>query len=385
FCRASLLASPVTLAKFDRRAKRPLKFECFCLLVKASVKNMSACNLPLVDQSGWEASRISNLPAAAVVTTRSVKFNICSYIDTIRSTSTLRDEGTVTQEAYLSPIEDSGLAARITDLEGQKEADETHVMERAERTANPPAEDNRTTTNTETVVVPPSHDRTTIKEVVIHYPVDGLLCKPCNTLFPNVSLFAKHRRRSHQTKTFRTKCSRCQKTGEFHSIACHYPKCKGLLQTVMGEFQREVCEANFTTKSGLGQHERHMHPVLRNNKHIEADKPTAKRRKGLCSEEEEILLEQLEISLAGARFINVEIAKVLTTKTAKQISDKRRLLQKKRLTQVTAQTTPKTSEREEHETIQEEENGSAAPEVQQFPYKIPAKLPKHREVDEQIR
>ncbi|GCC22110.1 hypothetical protein chiPu_0000495 [Chiloscyllium punctatum] len=62
-----------------------------------------------------------------------------------------------------------------------------------------------------------------------------------------------------------------------------------------------------------------------------------------------------------------------------------RLLQKKRLTQVAAPTTPKTSEREEHETVQEEENGSAAPVDQQIPYKIPAKLPKHREVDEQIR
>ncbi|GCC44388.1 hypothetical protein chiPu_0028761, partial [Chiloscyllium punctatum] len=200
--------------------------------------------------------------------------------------------------------------------------------------------------NSETIVVPPSHDGTTIKEVVIHYPVDGLLCKPCNTLFPNVSLFAKHLRHLHQTKIFRTKCSRCQKTGEFHSIACHYPKCKGALQMVMGEFPCEACEDNFTTKSGLSQHERHMPLEWRNNERIEADKPTAKRRKGAWSEEQETLLEQLEISLAGARFINDEIAKVLTTKTAKQISDKRRLLQKKRLAQVKTPTTPKSSEKE---------------------------------------
>ncbi|GCC42758.1 hypothetical protein chiPu_0026892 [Chiloscyllium punctatum] len=198
------------------------------------------------------------------------------------------------------------------------------------------------------------------------------------TLFPNFSLFAKHLRRSHQTKIFRTKCSRCQKTGEFHSIACHYPKCKGDLQTVMGEFPCEACEDNFTTKSGLGQHERHMPPEWRNNKRIEADKPTAKRREGAWSEEEETLLEQLEISLAGARFINVEIAKVLTTKTTKQIADKSRLLQKKRLAQVETPTTPKMSEREEQEPVQEEENGSAAPVDQQIPYKIPATLPKHR-------
>ncbi|GCC17353.1 hypothetical protein chiPu_0017535 [Chiloscyllium punctatum] len=158
---------------------------------------MSALSLPLVDQSGWEASRINNLPDAAVVTTRSVKSNICSYRDTRRSTSTLSDEGSAKPEAYLTLSENSGVAAKITEPEGQKEADVTPVMESADRTANPPAEgsiitktfynksfhktNKRTVSsipkdirlpgekdninvldnNPESIVVPPSHDRTT--------------------------------------------------------------------------------------------------------------------------------------------------------------------------------------------------------------------------------
>lgn len=105
----------------------------------------------------------------------------------------------------------------------------------------------------------------------------------------------------------------------------------------------------FKSKIGLGQHVRHRHPDLANQKRIDAAaadinrkrqerlkvkeaKPSEPARasklagRQVWSSEEDELLRKLSSKHAGERFINVLIAKELPGKTNKQTSDRRRTL-----------------------------------------------------------
>jgi hypothetical protein len=78
---------------------------------------------------------------------------------------------------------------------------------------------------------------------------------------------------------------------------------------------------SFGSQRGLSAHERHAHPALRNAKRREA---------GPLSEnwtvEEVTSLKELEETYKNHRFPNVEISKILTSKTIDQIKYKRRKL-----------------------------------------------------------
>ncbi|CAC5401992.1 unnamed protein product [Mytilus coruscus] len=112
------------------------------------------------------------------------------------------------------------------------------------------------------------------------------------------------------------------------------------------QFPCTLCERNFKTKIGLGQHERYAHPDLRNNNRIENVKADIERKqvnrkrkvtadsdaepksktRGIWSEEEVTKLLALCEELKGTKNINKAIALHLPGKTNKQISDKRRNL-----------------------------------------------------------
>ncbi|XP_064366568.1 uncharacterized protein LOC135328147 [Dromaius novaehollandiae] len=122
-----------------------------------------------------------------------------------------------------------------------------------------------------------------------------------------------------------------------HSIACHFPRCQGAPVEREEEgpggpsgFMCEECNREFKTKSGLSQHKRLVHPLLRNKERIEASRPKGKEIRGMhksCwTEEETVLLIELEKKYKNERFVNKLIGEHLPTKTAKQISDKRRQL-----------------------------------------------------------
>lgn len=99
-----------------------------------------------------------------------------------------------------------------------------------------------------------------------------------------------------------------------------------------GDWVCEVCQKGFSTKIGLGQHKRLMHPLARNLERIAASHPKESSVRGahkkVWTEEEEALLSQLVMKYTGNRNINKLIAEHIPSKTAKQISDKRRLLMK---------------------------------------------------------
>ena len=117
------------------------------------------------------------------------------------------------------------------------------------------------------------------------------------------------------------------------------------------DYACEVCQKRFQAKIGLGQHIRHRHPDLANQKRIDAveadierkrrarreeatskaSKPssrqTDKPKKGnLWTQEETDLLVALNIKCHGERYINKAIEKEMNGKTSKKISDKRRAM-----------------------------------------------------------
>ena len=109
----------------------------------------------------------------------------------------------------------------------------------------------------------------------------------------------------------------------------------------------DVCSATFESKSGLGQHVRHCHPNLANELRLQAAQKDIERkraaRKGEQAKqclpnrriqqgqncwtyEEASRLLELEEKFKGEKRINMAISQLLTSKTHKQIGDKRRQL-----------------------------------------------------------
>lgn len=112
-------------------------------------------------------------------------------------------------------------------------------------------------------------------------------------------------------------------------------------------FQSEECDKTFSKKTGLSQHERFRHPNIRNAQRIagkendierkrlarekireqaEETEGTLNRNRAVWSEAETKLFIQLEEELQGTKNINIAIAEILKSKTAKQISYKRNTL-----------------------------------------------------------
>lgn len=160
-------------------------------------------------------------------------------------------------------------------------------------------------------------------------------CPCCGTRLDCMKSLIEHLKRAHGVKRTRFRCSKCGREGfNFHSIACHVPKCKvTTVETAPAKgWTCEECGRDFNSKIGLGQHKRHAHPLIRNQERIEASRPkeinnTGAHKKCWTKEEEEVLM-KLVTQFRDCKNINKLIAEHITTKTTKQISDKRRLLPK---------------------------------------------------------
>nr|CAI5817333.1 unnamed protein product [Callosobruchus analis] len=93
------------------------------------------------------------------------------------------------------------------------------------------------------------------------------------------------------------------------------------------------CSATFPTQIGLSQHERHVHPSVRNQKRLATAAAPRKRTVGerssrpkIWTEEEEQRLRELNEVYRGKYYINTLLMPHFPGKTSKQISDKRYLL-----------------------------------------------------------
>ncbi|GCC24267.1 hypothetical protein chiPu_0002667 [Chiloscyllium punctatum] len=239
------------------------------LSTEAANRSMS---LPIsMEQSGWEASQKNNLPAVSSTTASCDKSLGCTYLKPATRSISVQTE-TVTLRRYLLDYKELRLVTPPREPAHPVTDDIDNVEEGTVRAAHPAVETSIATqtfynksyrdimqgadlkktineTGEETadatafmegVVIEPVCDRTSVSEVIIHYPVDGLFCKDWDTLFPTLSLFKAYVTKVHRIKNIRTKCSRCSKAGEYHSITCHYPKYKGTKQPPIGDIAAHV-------------------------------------------------------------------------------------------------------------------------------------------------
>jgi hypothetical protein len=73
-------------------------------------------------------------------------------------------------------------------------------------------------------------------------------------------------------------------------------------------------------------HERHAHPVVRNIKRRGTDPPSQNHSMRLWFEEEVALLKELDLIYKDHKYLNIEISKILKSKTIDQIKSKRKTL-----------------------------------------------------------
>uniref|UniRef100_A0A1B0CZB4 Reverse transcriptase domain-containing protein n=1 Tax=Phlebotomus papatasi TaxID=29031 RepID=A0A1B0CZB4_PHLPP len=143
-------------------------------------------------------------------------------------------------------------------------------------------------------------------------------------------------------------CSSCRKRySNKHSAVTHVPKCPGPLSPAILEtlvFECEACPMRFSTQVGLSQHQRHVHPILRNEARQRASQarvvsnspqPQPRAYSSWTTEEIEIMF-RLEVRFQGKPRIAKEMfgSGELPGRTLKQIRDKRNTTVYKRRLQV---------------------------------------------------
>lgn len=160
------------------------------------------------------------------------------------------------------------------------------------------------------------------------------LCVEHNRCFLREGDLEKHIGEQHPQYRMKWRYAHCSKSfDKLHGCRCHLPKCKGRSTDEEGAFRCTSYGSTFKTQRGLSQHERHAHPVVRNQKRMAAaEKPNRPRNRASAWSKEEVeLLIRLNELFKHERQPNKRIGEFLTTKTLKQISDKKRLLPTQRV------------------------------------------------------
>ena len=161
-------------------------------------------------------------------------------------------------------------------------------------------------------------------------PFDNLECGLCGVLLMSLQGVREHGHKAHHNLVLTFQCTKCDKGFSlYRGICCHFSKCIGSRVSVSeGPLSCSECERKFDTKRALSTHERHMHPGTRNAKRLNAVSPRGSGKtihgNTKWTKEEVQLLVSLSKRLEGHKSINKEISLILTSKTCKQISDKRR-------------------------------------------------------------
>jgi hypothetical protein len=157
---------------------------------------------------------------------------------------------------------------------------------------------------------------------------DEVACPVCEKseiqlFFMNLTDLGRHLDLHHAGARILWGCRRCEKSFlKLHGARCHLRKCSGPSQTKDEPHKCEACPMSFSTRRGLSTHERHAHPAVRNIKRKEANSSNTRN----WTEEEISLLKELDVLYKDDRHPNIEIAKILTTKSVDQIKYKRRKL-----------------------------------------------------------
>ena len=97
-------------------------------------------------------------------------------------------------------------------------------------------------------------------------PVRDVICGRCGRALSTIGSTMKHFAVVHTEVQVLFGCRGCGKSSEnSHSIACHIPKCKGVVETRMESEDDHICghcPSRFTTAMGLTQHMRHRHIAI---------------------------------------------------------------------------------------------------------------------------
>ncbi|XP_076660219.1 uncharacterized protein LOC143363537 [Halictus rubicundus] len=190
--------------------------------------------------------------------------------------------------------------------------------------------------------------------ILVLTPFQARSCKVCaqggrgNIYFLRLADELRHYEEAHQRSSLTFRCRDCNE--EFdrrHAADCHRPRCPGVPPAEEGQ-QCAHCKLRFSTRIGMSQHLRHRHPAASNEaRRLAAEVPTSSynaRSNKIGTAEEEHMLAELEEKFKHKRFIAKAISEVLTSKTTKQIRDKRtdirRKMERQRIRLATQHTSP---------------------------------------------
>lgn len=107
-------------------------------------------------------------------------------------------------------------------------------------------------------------------------------CPCCGNQIGKMTGLSEHLNRTHGRKKILYQCVHCGRMNVIHhSIACHFPRCKGVVgpTPIQGWAYRE-CKRVFDSKIGWEQHKRLAHPVVWNTEQTETSCPKANNARG---------------------------------------------------------------------------------------------------------
>ncbi|KAL7827689.1 hypothetical protein AOLI_G00308410 [Acnodon oligacanthus] len=109
--------------------------------------------------------------------------------------------------------------------------------------------------------------------IIITLPEANVLCVLCRKYVGTVLKADCHFKSTHGDVEVRYECGGCRiVSGNYHSVSCHIPKCRGTVVPSKGGFPStlrcEACGRGFRSAIAVSTHERHAHPSMRNEKRV---------------------------------------------------------------------------------------------------------------------
>ncbi|KAL8572732.1 hypothetical protein ACOMHN_030314 [Nucella lapillus] len=98
-------------------------------------------------------------------------------------------------------------------------------------------------------------------------------CDFCSITQDSLRKLVKHMHDTHAGTLLVFRCRKCGKSGNLHGTECHSGQCKGghaQPVPITHPHKCPECPSGFTSKIGLGQHIRHKHPKVANDKRIQS-------------------------------------------------------------------------------------------------------------------
>ncbi|KXZ75867.1 hypothetical protein TcasGA2_TC034495 [Tribolium castaneum] len=178
-------------------------------------------------------------------------------------------------------------------------------------------------------------------EIILMLPFQSRSCGICLNAgkgnFRALSLDdeERHLRERHPLSLILYKCSDCK--GQYRSkraALCHAPKCTGPTPDPQGNALRcHLCGLVCKSQSGVTQHLRHRHPLVRNTQRAAEEsgraeraalpRPLRRNTRSVFSEEDEAKMLELEVRFQNERCVAKCMLPFFPNRTCKQIRDKR--------------------------------------------------------------